>query len=342
MPARVARAGVDVVGDRHRGDGRQVRGPRARDEELRDAGEGDAAHSDLAALDPALRAHGLHRVVAIEGRGVVEEVERAAGAARAAHLDAHHGEADQRCDQRAHRGRGGGRERVGRGATAAEGVDHRLEQVVRGGRLVAGVLDDRREGPVRQGLALGQAHGHRDLHAVAHAHVVEALLELLALVERRSRIGARAKDPECPRALGPGAHDVPGSGLQLAEDLAAEGVGGAGVDHAAVPDELEVLPLLRAEHVGLVDAAAGLEGSVGRGRRDGERGEQGDHAQQECAGATREAHRRRQGCGRGRQDAHRSRIERGRASPARDQDSASVTIRSISRLSFQPPAGLRS
>ena len=85
-----------------------------------------------------------------------------------------------------------------------------------------------------------------------------------------------------------------------------------------------------------------LKAARGGGRGGGERGEQGDHAEQERAGGTREAHRRRRGCGRGRQDADGIRINRGARAARADQDSASVTIRSISRLSFQPPAGLRS
>ena len=110
--AGVAGGRVEVVGHRHRRDRRQVRRLRAGREELGDAGERDAAHADLAALDPALGGDRLDRVVAVVGRRVVEQVEGAARAARAAHLDADHGEAEQRPDQRADGGRRRRRERV--------------------------------------------------------------------------------------------------------------------------------------------------------------------------------------------------------------------------------------
>ena len=173
--ARVAGAGVEVVGHRQRRDRRQVRRLRAGGEQLGDPGERDAAHADLAALDPLLGGDRLDRVVAVVGRRVVEQVEGAARAARAAHLHADHGEAEQRADQRADRGRVAG---ASGSSACRRAID--WSRSCGAADLVARVLDERRERAVAELLARRQAHGHRQLDAVAHLHVVEALLELLA------------------------------------------------------------------------------------------------------------------------------------------------------------------
>ena len=99
-PARVA-GRVEVVGGAERRDGRQVRRVRAGHHQLGEPRIGDPHHPDLVVEDPGLRAHGLDDVVAVVVRGQAEQVERAAGAAGAAHLDADGDEAQQRRDDRA-------------------------------------------------------------------------------------------------------------------------------------------------------------------------------------------------------------------------------------------------
>ena len=111
-PARIARARVDVVGHRQRCDGGQARRLGSGGEQLTDAGEGDPSHADLAALDPVLGGDGLDGVVAVIGGRQAEQVERATGAARTAHLHRDDRVAQQRADDRTHRGRGSRSKRV--------------------------------------------------------------------------------------------------------------------------------------------------------------------------------------------------------------------------------------
>ena len=228
------------------------------------------ARPTLRALDPRLRGGRLDGVVAVVGGRQVEQAERPARAARAAHLDADDGEVQQRRDDRADDGRGRGRERVARPGRAGQRADDRADQVVRRGGLVAGVLDQRRERAVGERLAGRQADGHRDLDAVAHLHVVEALLQLDLLVEGRRRVVAGGEDGERLRRRLAGLDAVALARLLVDPDLRSEAVGLAGRDHLLVGvEKLQRGALLRADHVGLLDAP------MGGHRRTGRRGEHG-------------------------------------------------------------------
>ena len=239
---------VGVVGYRHRRNRRQVRWLRTSREELRDPGERDPAHSNLAALDPRLRPDRLDSVVAVKGRWQAEEVEGAAGAAGAAHLNADDGEIEQRRDQRTNRCGAGRRKRI----VGAK----RAEQILRGGSLVAGVLDQRWERAIAELLAGRKANRHRDLNAIANLDVVEPLLQLDLAEESRRRIRFRAQDLERARR-GCATNLVATAGGDVQEDEAAEAVGFPLADRPpARIDQRQRLPLAGAQHVSLTDAAA--------------------------------------------------------------------------------------
>ena len=126
------------------------------------AGIREADHADLVVRDPRLRGDRLDRVVAVGRLQLLEVVERAAGAAGAAHVDADGRVAERLRDQRA-----------------------RLRRLRIGGR-VAGVLDHRRvRALARPGPGSCTVIDERD--AVARAQVAVAVADLLRRVERLGR-----------------------------------------------------------------------------------------------------------------------------------------------------------
>ena len=145
--ARVERAAEAVVEHRQRRDAVQAGRLRGGDEQLADARVADAHHADLVVHHPRLGGDGLDHVVAVERLHGLEEAERAAAAAGAAHVHAHVGEAL----------RG-----VQRGQVGAVGV----------AGLVAAVLDDGGVGAV-VGRA-GQDDVGAQRGAVAGGDVAEA------------------------------------------------------------------------------------------------------------------------------------------------------------------------
>ena len=97
--ARVERR-LRVVDQRDRRDRGEARRLGRRGEQLADAAVGDPHHPDLVALDPRLAGDRLDHVVAVEALQRLEEVEGAARATGAAHVDVDDGEAHQVADQR--------------------------------------------------------------------------------------------------------------------------------------------------------------------------------------------------------------------------------------------------
>ena len=161
--AGVADAGVGIVDDRHRADGREVGGLGRRHEELGDAGIGDADHPDLVAGDPVLGGDGLDGVVAVGHLWALEEREGPARAAGAPQVHADGGVAEG-IGQLQLGGRAGG---VGGGV--ARHVDHR------------GVGPVGRDVVSREGREAD--HGGEG-GAVPHLQVVDAFDQLLVLEER--------------------------------------------------------------------------------------------------------------------------------------------------------------
>ena len=200
--------GVGVVEHRERRDRGQVRRARVRDEQLGDARERDAHHADGAVEDPRLRGDGLDHVVPVERLELLEVVVRAAGAAGAAEVHAHGGEAEQLRDPR-----------------------RRLRRVgVR--RVVPGVLDHGGVGPTTRGS--GQRDVDRQLGAVARGQVAVPRAEVLARVERlRRRVGG-ARHRHRRRLGVPDADDVARARAHVAEEHAAGGVDRARRDLPAV------------------------------------------------------------------------------------------------------------
>ena len=113
--------------------------------------------------------HGLDDVVAVVVGGPAEQVERPAGTAGAAHLDAHGCESEERRDNRADDRRGIRKEGIARRGMALQRVD----QAVRPRHAITRVFDDRRERPVGEGLSRRQSHRCSQQDPVAHAHVVQ-------------------------------------------------------------------------------------------------------------------------------------------------------------------------
>jgi len=267
-PARVAGAFVEVIGHRQRRDRGEVRRTGTGHEQLADARERDPDHADLAALDPRLGGHGLDRVVAVVGGGQIEEVEVAARAAGAAHLHADGGEAKERRDHRSDRRRRGRGERVVHPAGATgQRAGQRAEQVVRRCHLVAGVLDHGREGTVGERLAGRETDGHRELDAVAHAHVVETLVQADPPVEGRRRVVAGTQYAQRHRARRApwSANYAIAPWREFAEDEAAEVVGPPlPHDATAAVEKAQLLAAASTYHVGVAHPAARREGHLRR------------------------------------------------------------------------------
>lgn len=160
----------EVVEDRQRSDAGQARGPGGGDEQLGVAGVGEPDHADVVVQDPRLAGDGLDHVVAICALGGAEEVEDAAGAARAPDVDPDGGEPQQVGD----RGPRGG----------AVGV----------GGAVPAVLDHGGPGPGAEQVLVRRADEHRERDAVADPQVAEARLELL-VVERGVRMVVDGQHP---------------------------------------------------------------------------------------------------------------------------------------------------
>ena len=185
--------GEQVVGRAHRRDGRQPGRVGARGGQLGQPRVADADHADLVVGHPVLVGHDLDGVVGVVVGRVAEEVEGAARAAGAAHLEADRGEAGQPGQHGAHVGRAVGQQ-IRVAAVRARGPEGLGEE---GGdriggprRVVPRVLDHGgagRSGAAR--AAVGVPDGGRQLDAVAHGEVVQPLVHGLIGVE--GRVGGR-------------------------------------------------------------------------------------------------------------------------------------------------------
>ena len=244
---------VEVAGERHGGDRGQVRGVGGGDADLAEPREGDADHADDAVADPRLGCHGLDRVVAVQVGRQVEQVGLSSGAAAAADLHRHRGEACKADEQAADVGLATRRHWVaGQPEEPTQLVEHRIA----GCRdLVARVLDHGRERAVGQAQAQGRTDGRRQGDPVAHRDVVEALVHDRRVVERLRRMLVGAQDA-CRSGVAGGhvEHGVGPALVQSTDGQAAEAVGGSSTDDVGAVTDLDGVAGQRAEHVQLLDA----------------------------------------------------------------------------------------
>ena len=196
--------GEEVVGGAQGGDRGQRRRVGAGRGELRQTRVADAHHANPVIGHPGLVGHDLDRVVGVVVGGVAEEVERAARATGAAHLEADGGEPRQPGEHGSDVGRAV-REQVRvtaiRAGHAESAGDHVRDGISRPGDVVARVLNHRRARARRRtGHAVGVPHRGGKLDAVTHGDVVETLVHRLSGVEGRTGGGVDVgrQDGEVP------------------------------------------------------------------------------------------------------------------------------------------------
>ena len=261
--------GRRVVDHRERRDGGEVRRARGGDEELADAAVGDAHHADPAVRDPRLAGHGLDDVVAVQRLVALEVVERAARAARPAHVDVDDREAREVADRR--------------------------DRALTTGRVrvpVARVLDERRVRP----RSAREVDVDGELRPVARGQVAVAVGRQLLVVDARGRRGRAARqdgDRLRPRAA-LGLDAVAAARRHLPEHGAAQPAGAPAGDPVAAPvEQREGGAPLGSGDQDLVRAAAHVEPSgprmSDRPREDGEDGHQ-QHGVEAGPGASHARH----------------------------------------------------
>ena len=165
-------------------------------------------------------------VVPVGGTDRAEQVGFASRTAAPAQLYRHDGVSGESRHHATDEGFGAGHQRALAPSEAHHVAGPGHERI--GGRrdVVPRVLDQRREGAVVERGAEGEANRRCEQRAVTHRDVVEALLHLGALVERRvGRLVGGEHHGRCRRAGGGVDHAVRRSGREIAHHETAEPVG---------------------------------------------------------------------------------------------------------------------